>query len=211
MTFQKARSRLLQYLDWEIEDKRVVKAIGSVPREKFVRQEDFDYAYDDRPLSIGHGQTISQPYIVALMLQALSLNKNDKVLDVGTGNGYVAALLARIAKEVVTVERIPELAENARILLERLGYDNVTVQCAKELPGWFDNAPYDAIIVSAAAPSVPRSLLAQLAWGGRMVIPIGSRTEQMLVKIVRENDGVHEEKLGACYFVPLIGTEAWNG
>ena len=210
MDLQQARTRLLNHLDWEIQDKRVIGAIKRVPREKFVLPEYHDAAYDDRPLSIGLGQTISQPFMVSLMLQALELNGNEKVLEVGTGSGYVAALLSELGKRVVTVECISELAKSSSLLLRKLGYQNVEVHLAGSILGWPDEAPYDAIIVSAGAPSVPRTLSGQLSWGGRLVIPVGSRWEQRLLKIMRNKEGEVIEDLGGCFFVPLIGEEAWK-
>lgn len=210
MDLQQARTRLLNHLDWEIQDKRVIDAIKRVPREKFVLPEYYDAAYDDRPLSIGLGQTISQPFMVSLMLQALELNGNEKVLEVGTGSGYVAALLSELGKRVVTVECISELAKSSSLLLRKLGYQNVEVHHAVDTLGWLDEAPYDAIIVSAGAPSVPNVLSGQLAWGGRLVIPVGSKWEQRLLKISRNKDGDVIEDLGGCFFVPLIGKDAWE-
>lgn len=210
MDLQQARTRLLNHLDWEIQDKRVIEAIKRVPRENFVLPEYYDVAYDDRPLSIGFGQTISQPFMVSLMLQALELNGNEKVLEVGTGSGYVAALLSELGKRVVTVECISELAKSSSLLLRKLGYRNVEVYHAVDTLGWLDEAPYDAIIVSAGAPSVPKALSGQLAWGGRLVIPVGSRWEQRLLKISRNKDGDVIEDLGGCFFVPLIGKDAWE-
>lgn len=210
MDLKKARIRLLKHLDWEIKDKRVIDAIKRVPREKFVLPEYYDAAYDDRPLSIGFGQTISQPFMVSLMLQALELKGNEKVLEVGTGSGYVAALLSKLGKRVVTVECINELAKSSSLLLMNLGYQNVEVHLAGGILGWPDEAPYDAIIVSAGAPSVPKALSGQLSWGGRLVIPVGSRWEQKLLKISRNKDGEVIEDLGGCFFVPLIGKEAWE-
>ncbi len=201
---------MLNHLDWEIQDKRVIDAVKRVPREKFVLPEYYDAAYDDRPLSIGLGQTISQPFMVSLMLQALELNGNEKVLEVGTGSGYVAALLSELGKRVVTVECIGELAKSSSLLLRKLGYQNVEVHHAVDTLGWLDEAPYDAIIVSAGAPSVPKALSGQLAWGGRLVIPVGSRWEQRLLKISRNKDGDVIEDLGGCFFVPLIGKDAWE-
>ena len=206
----KARTRLIEHLNWEITDKRVVAAMAHVPREAFISQEYQSAAYDDRPLSIGFGQTISQPYIVALMVQALELRGNEKVLEIGTGSGYEAAILAELTRQVVTVECIPELAESAGQLLERLGYSNVEVHLAGKALGWMENAPYDAIIVSAGAPSIHQILLGQLSWSGRLVIPVGSRWQQELMKITKLKEGDKVENLGGCYFVPLIGEGAWK-
>lgn len=210
MDLEKAKAELIKHLSWEIADKRVVEAMKRVPREAFVPQEYYYAAYEDRPLSIGFGQTISQPFIVALMIQALELKGDEKVLELGTGNGYEAAVLAELAKQVVTVEIIPELAESAKRILEKLGYSNVEVHIAGKTLGWLEDAPYDAIIVSAGAPSIPQILLGQLSWGGRLVIPVGSHWQQELMKIRKDKEGNKVENLGACYFVPLIGEGAWK-
>ena len=205
-----ARQSLLRYLDHEIADNRVVDAMRRVPREAFVSQEQYHAAYDDRPLSIGFGQTISQPFIVALMVQALELRGDEKVLELGTGSGYEAAILAELAQKVVTVECIPELAESARQVLDKLGYSNIEVHVAGRTLGWPEGAPYDAIIVSAGAPTVPQVLLEQLTWNGRLVIPVGSRWQQELLRVTKLRKGNEIENLGGCYFVPLIGEGAWE-
>jgi protein-L-isoaspartate(D-aspartate) O-methyltransferase len=193
-----------------VRDPQVLAAMLAVPREEFVPPELDDRAYADRPLPIGHGQTISQPYIVALMTQALKLRPTDRVLEIGAGSGYGAAVLARLASEVYTVERLPELAEAARERLARLGFDNVRVRCGDGTLGWAAHAPYDAISVTAAAPAVPRALLAQLVIGGRLVMPIGGRGGQRLVTITRTRaDDCTIADLGPVEFVPLIGDEGW--
>jgi protein-L-isoaspartate(D-aspartate) O-methyltransferase len=207
---ERARENLLDYLDHEIADKRVIEAMRRVPREAFVPPEQYDTAYDDRPLSIGFGQTISQPFIVALMVQALELDGHEQVLELGTGSGYEAAILAELARKVITVECIPELAESARQVLDRLGYSNIEIHIAGKTLGWPATAPYDAIIVSAGAPGVPQVLLDQLAWDGRLVIPVGSRWQQDLLKVTKMRKGDRIENLGGCYFVPLIGEGAWG-
>jgi protein-L-isoaspartate(D-aspartate) O-methyltransferase len=206
---ERAREDLLKYLDREIADKHVVEAMRRVPREAFVSAEQYQAAYDDRPLGIGFGQTISQPFIVALMVQALELKQGEQVLELGTGSGYEAAILAELAQKVVTVEAVPELAKSAKQVLDRLGYSNIEVHVADKTLGWPAGAPYDAIIVSAGAPSVPQVLLDQLAWGGRLVIPVGSRWQQDLLKVTKLRKGNRIENLGGCYFVPLIGEGAW--
>lgn len=205
-----ARENLLKYLDHEIADKRVVEAMKRVPREAFVSPEQYHVAYDDRPLGIGFGQTISQPFIVALMVQALEPRGGEKVLELGTGSGYEAAILAELAQKVVTVECIPELAESAKQVLDKLGYSNIEVHVAGRTLGWPEGAPYDAIIVSAGAPTVPQVLLEQLTWDGRLVIPVGSRWQQDLLKVTKLRKGNRIENLGGCYFVPLIGEGAWE-
>jgi len=207
---ERAKENLINYLTHEIADERVVQAMRRVPREAFVPPEHYHEAYDDRPLSIGFGQTISQPFIVALMVQALELKGNEKVLELGTGSGYEAAILAELAGEIVTVEIIPQLAESAKRVLEKLGYSNVKVRIAGKSLGWSEEAPYEAIIVSAGAPSVPQVFLDQLAWKGRLVIPVGSRWQQELLKIKKYKKGNKVENLGGCYFVPLIGEGAWK-
>jgi protein-L-isoaspartate(D-aspartate) O-methyltransferase len=205
-----ARDNLIARLSLEISDKRVLEAMRRVPREAFVPQDQYYAAYEDRPLSIGFGQTISQPYIVALMVQALELKGGDKVLELGAGSGYEAAILAELAREVVTVERISELVEGAKRALEKLGYSNVKVHLAGRELGWSDEAPYGAIIVSAGAPAIPQLLLNQLSFGGRLVIPVGSRWQQDLLKVTKRRKGNKVENLGGCYFVPLIGEGAWE-
>ncbi len=207
---ERARENLHRYLSHEIADKRVVEAMKHVPREAFVSQEQYQAAYDDRPLGIGFGQTISQPFIVALMVQALELKGDEKVLELGTGSGYEAAILAELAQKVVTVECIPELAESARQVLDKLGYPNIEVHVAGKTLGWPEGAPYDAIIVSAGAPALPQVLLEQLTCNGRLVIPVGSRWQQDLLKVTKLRKGNKIENLGGCYFVPLIGEGAWE-
>jgi len=205
-----ARANLLKYLDHEIADKRIVEAMKHVPREAFVSPEQYHAAYDDRPLGIGFGQTISQPFIVALMVQALELRENEKVLELGTGSGYEAAILAELAQKVVTVECVPELAESAKQVLDKLGYSNIEIHVAGKTLGWPEGAPYDAIIVSAGAPGVPQVLLEQLTWEGRLVIPVGSQWQQDLLKVTKLRKGNRIENLGGCCFVPLIGEGAWE-
>lgn len=207
---ERARKNLLEYLDHEIADKRVTEAMRRVPREAFVSPEQYEVAYDDRPLGIGFGQTISQPFIVALMVQALELKGDEKILELGMGSGYETAILAELAQKVVTVECIPELAESARQALDTLGYSNIEVHIAGKTLGWPEGAPYDAIIVSAGAPSVPQVLLEQLAWDGRLVLPVGSRWQQDLLRVTRLRKGNRTENLGGCCFVPLIGEGAWE-
>ena len=207
---ERARQSLLKHLEYEIADNRVVEAMKRVPREAFVSQEQYHAAYDDRPLSIGFGQTISQPFIVALMVQALELRGDEKVLELGAGSGYEAAILAELTQKVVTVECIPELAESAKQVLAQLGYSNIEVRVAGKTLGWPDGAPYDAIIVSAGAPTVPQVLVEQLTWHGRLVIPVGSRWQQELLRVTKLKKRNNIENLGGCYFVPLIGEGAWE-
>jgi protein-L-isoaspartate(D-aspartate) O-methyltransferase len=208
--FSTERYRLVEFLHREIRDERVLGAMGRVPREMFVPSSQWPSAYDDRPLPIGHGQTISQPLIVAMMTEALDLEGPEKVLEVGTGSGYQAAVLAELARWVVTVERHAELARNAAETLQRLGYRNVEVHVAGAFLGWPSQGPYDAMVVSAGAPRVPQELLDQLAAGGRLIIPVGSRYEQNLLKVVKTEHGTTMEDLGPCRWVPLIGDAAWS-
>jgi len=206
----RSKTALLAELAREVSDPRVLNAIARVPRERFIPQELRLRAYEDRPLPIGYGQTISQPLIVAIMTQALDLRGDDRVLEVGTGSGYQAALLSQLAAHVVTVERVPELARQAERALAELGYSNVEVHVAGETLGWPDGAPYDAIIVTAGAPRVPHELVEQMRIGGRMAVPVGSRDLQELVQVVRSPEGPVIINLGPCRFVPLVGPGAWS-
>jgi len=210
MDFEAARAALIEHLSREIKDKRVLAAMAHIPRERFVPPESAQFAYEDRPLPIGLDQTISQPFIVALMTETLELTGNEKVLEIGTGSGYQAAILAELARVVITIERLPSLAESAKRVLDNLGYTNITVHVAEENLGWTYDAPYDAIIATAAAPKVPDELLAQLAIGGRMVIPVGSRYMQELCKITKLTKQNKVDNLGSCRFVSLIGKGAWE-
>jgi protein-L-isoaspartate(D-aspartate) O-methyltransferase len=210
MDFEAARARLIEHLSLEIKDKRVLDAMARVPRERFVPPDEEHLAYEDTPLPIGLEQTISQPLIIAMMTEALELTGSEKVLEVGTGSGYQAAIIAELARFVVTTERFPTLAERARKVLDSLGYTNIEIYLAEETLGYQPKAPYDAIIVTAAAPRVPTDLLAQLAIGGRLVIPVGSRHVQELYKITRGKKRNITQNLGGCRFVPLIGKGAWE-
>jgi len=189
-----------------IDDPRVIAAFRKVPREAFVPDSLVEFAYDDRPLAIGYEQTISQPYIVAIMAQALGLRAHQRILDVGTGSGYAAAILSCLAKEVWSVERIPSLAESAKARLLRLGFDNVRIRCGDGCLGWSEHAPYDAIAVAAGGVTAPPALLAQLAIHGRLVIPVGpQRSEQVLMCITRDGETSYRHaSLGRVRFVPLI-------
>jgi protein-L-isoaspartate(D-aspartate) O-methyltransferase len=208
--YDTARENLVRALAFEVHNERVLAAMARVPREHFVPEDLRRYAYEDRPLPIGHGQTISQPLMVALMTQALHLRGGERVLELGTGSGYQAALLAELADYVVTVERVPELADEASQRLRELGYGNVEVHTTGGVLGWPQGAPYDAILVTAGAPRVPRSLVQQLAMGGRLVIPVGERRVQELLYVARTPRGATVRKLGECRFVPLIGRGAWS-
>jgi len=203
------RGALLRRIAREVRDERVLQALWRVPREEFVAPGLRVAAYEDSPLTIGYGQTISQPLIVAMMTAALMLKGDEQVLEVGTGSGYQAAVLSMLAERVVSVERVPELSVSARERLRRLGYDNVEVHITTDDLGWPDSAPYQAIVVTAASPEVPRELLEQLAEGGRLVIPVGSRDIQELVRIVKTPAGAKRHNLGPCRFVPLLGKSGW--
>jgi protein-L-isoaspartate(D-aspartate) O-methyltransferase len=207
---ERARERMLALLRREISDRRVLDAFARVPREAFVLPEEYEAAYGDYPLPIGYGQTISQPLIVAITLQALELQGDEHVLDIGTGSGYQAALMAHLAGDVVSVELVSQLADRAAATLERLGYSTVRVFRAGEELGWPDMAPYDAIAVAAGAPSIPDELVAQLKDGGLLVIPVGPRDLQDLVAVTRKGNGRSVRTLGPCRFVPLLGRGAWS-
>jgi protein-L-isoaspartate(D-aspartate) O-methyltransferase len=211
--FEKQRQQMVdrQIVSRGVSDTSVLKAMREVPREMFVPDDMSDFAYEDSPLPIEQGQTISQPYIVALMAEALELGKGDRVLEVGAGSGYAAAVLSRIADKVYAIERYPELAESAAKRARNLGYDNISVCCGDGTLGWSEHAPFDAIIVAAGGPEVPESLLNQLKIGGRLVIPVGEdmRTQELL-RIVRTAEHKFEySNLGKVQFVPLIGSEGW--
>ncbi len=212
--FERRRRQMVreQLEDRDIEDRDVLDALGIVPREAFVPEDYRSMAYSDRPLPIGKGQTISQPYIVALMTQMAELDGDDRVLEIGTGSGYGVAVASRIADEVYTLERHPELAESARASLEEVGYDNVEVILGDGTKGLPDRAPFDAIIATASGPDVPDSLKEQLAVGGRLVMPVGGKTGgQRLVGVRRIDEASYdEEDMGFVRFVPLIGEEGWS-
>ncbi len=193
-----------------ISEPSVLAAFANVPREEFVALDQRELAYEDGPLGIGYGQTISQPYVVAITVDALALRGHERVLEIGTGSGYAAAILSRLAREVHTVERLEQLAHSAAERLARLGYDNVRVHHADGSLGWPEAAPYDAIAVAAGAPAPPQPLLDQLAIGGRLVLPTGSERDQRLVRITRRDETSYvEDDLGAVRFVPLLGEAGW--
>jgi len=181
-----------------------------VPREKFVSSEYIEAAYNDGPLSIGSGQTISQPYMVAMMTEALMLSNNDKVLEIGTGSGYQAAVLHEIAAHVFSVERIRSLAEHAGNVLASLGYTDIAIKVGDGTLGWPEESPFDAIIVTSGSPEVPEPLLRQLKDGGRMIIPVGSMSHQRLIRLTRTESNFNKEELLSCVFVPLIGEHGWR-
>jgi protein-L-isoaspartate(D-aspartate) O-methyltransferase len=194
----------------DVTDERVLAAMERVPRELFLPEDQRDRAYDDAALPIGGGQTMSQPYMVAKMSELLSLDGDERVLDVGTGSGYHAAVLAELANEVVTIERVPELAARAREALTAAGYDNVEVRVGDGTLGVPDRAPYDAIAVAAAAPVLPESLYDQLKLGGRMAVPVGARSNQRLELIVKSPEGPAVVRSVPCRFVPLVGKEGFS-
>ena len=210
MDFAAERARLIKHLSREIKDRRVLEVMARIPRERFVPEENRHLAYEDIPLPIGLEQTISQPFIIALMTEALKLTGTERVLEIGTGSGYQAAILAGLARQVVTVERLPKLADTARKVLDSLGCSDIEIHLSEETLGWPERAPYEAILVTAGAPRVPSELVAQLAIGGRMVIPVGSRYLQELVKITRQKKKNRLENLGGCRFVSLVGRGAWE-
>ena len=193
-----------------IRDQRVLDAMATVPREAFVGDDDRDLAYEDAPLGIGFGQTISQPYMVALICEVAGIRPRDRVLDIGTGSGYQAAVLAELAREVHTIERIPELAERAGERLAAAGYGDVTVHVGDGSLGLPEHAPLDAITVAAAAPEPPGTLYDQLVPGGRLVVPVGDRANQRLEVVVRSPEGPAVARSVPCRFVPLVGEEGYR-
>jgi protein-L-isoaspartate(D-aspartate) O-methyltransferase len=207
---QKDRLEMVRRLEAQgITDKRVLEVMRRIPRHLFIANSLWDHAYADRPVPIDRGQTISQPYIVALMTQALQLEKSDRVLEIGTGSGYQTAILAELAEHVYTIERFPELAEKAKKLLTDAGYTNISFRVGDGTLGWPEEAPFEKIIVTAAAPEVPAALVEQLAERGRLVIPVGGRQLQTLVALTKEGKKLRREELCACSFLPLIGEEGW--
>ena len=212
MQFEKARQRMLesQVASRGIKDERVLAAMRKIPRLLFVEEAIGNQAYGDYPLPIGEKQTISQPYIVAVMTEALELKKKDRVLEIGTGSGYQTAILAEIAGWVYTIERIKTLLKKARKTLDSLHIHNVTYMHADGTEGWPKEKPFDAVLVTSGSPKVPQPLIEQLDVGGRLVIPIGDRCSQNLKKVTKKQKGIVEEDLGGCRFVNLIGKYGWN-
>ena len=213
MSYERERQRMLseQLCARGLQDPNVLEAMRSVPRHLFVRPTETKRAYDDTPLPIGRNQTISQPYMVGLMTEALAPGPGEHVLEIGTGSGYQAAVLAEMGARVLSLERIPWLAERGRRVLAALGYaDRVRVEVADGTLGWPAEAPFDAIVVSAAAPAIPRPLLQQLGPGGRLVLPMGTEDQQTLVRIRRGPDGLVEDYFGECHFVKLRGCHGWQ-
>lgn len=212
LTYSQARNHMVQeqLVKRGLADPLVLAAMGRVPRHLFVEESLRDRAYDDHPLPIGEGQTISQPYMVALMAETLKLAEGEKVLEVGTGSGYLTAVLAEQGVQVCSIEFSERLAEHARIALQALGYHNVTVHLGDGTLGWPAEAPFDAIVVGAAAPCLPRPLLDQLRLGGRLVVPMGEEELQTLVRVWKEPQGFREEYFGECRFVKLSGAYGWE-
>ena len=212
--FARLRKRMVntQLIARGIQDPDVLEAMGIVPREVFVPADRVQLAYADSPLPIGQGQTISQPYIVALMTEALELTPDERVLEIGTGSGYAAAVLSRIASEVYTVERHLKLARAAEARFRQLGYDNIQIHVGDGTLGWAEHAPYDGIVVTAGGPVIPEPLLNQLRVGGRLVIPVGATPGlQELVRVRRSREnGYRRENLGSVRFVPLVGEAGWG-
>ena len=212
MNFDRARARMVedQLVGRGISDPRVLAAMAKVERHRFVEEALQDRAYEDRPLPIGERQTISQPFMVGLMTQALELRGDERVLEVGTGCGYQTAVLAELAANVFSIERISKLASEARRLLDRLSYANVAIRVGDGSLGWAEEVPFDAILVTAGTPQIPRPLVGQLRDGGRLVFPIGEEELQTLVRIRKEETGLREEYFGDCRFVKLVGRYGWE-
>jgi protein-L-isoaspartate(D-aspartate) O-methyltransferase len=212
MKYQRLRNEMVakQIEARGINDPRVLSAMRTVPRHLFVSEAMMDQAYGDFPLPIGEQQTISQPYIVAEMTQALQLTPEDRVLEIGTGSGYQAVILAQIAFRVYTVERIYSLYTRTRKLFDQLRYHNIVTRYSDGTTGWKEESPFDAIIVTAGAPEIPAILAGQLAVGGRLVIPVGDAYSQDLIRLVRDKEGFQQSNLGGCRFVKLIGEYGWR-
>ena len=212
LLYNRLRDKMIeqQILSRGISDPDVIAAFRNVPRHMFVSEALMDQAYGDFPLPIGEQQTISQPYIVAEMTQALQLKKDDRVLEIGTGSGYQTAILAEIAFRVYTIERINSLYIKARKLFDKLCYHNIITKYSDGTTGWQSESPFDAIIITAGAPEIPKIIVDQLAVGGRMILPVGDSFSQELVKLYRDQDGIHTTNLGGCRFVKLVGEYGWG-
>jgi protein-L-isoaspartate(D-aspartate) O-methyltransferase len=210
--YRLARERMVktQLVPRGIKNPRVLKVMGKIPRNRFIEQALSGEAYNDHPLPIGHKQTISQPYIVALMTEALELTGEEKVLEIGTGSGYQTAILADLSRKVFTVERIRDLMVKARNILADLGYNNIMFKAFDGTLGWKEYEPYDAIMVTAGAPKIPEPLLDQLADGGRLIIPVGNRFSQELIKVTKKNGNIIQKNFGGCRFVDLVGVHGWK-
>ena len=212
MDFSALRERMVegQLIARGIKNPRVLSAFRKVPRHKFVLEKYLDSAYEDFPLSIGAGQTISQPYMVALMSESLELTGEETVLEIGTGSGYQTAILAELAARVYSVERVASLAESAKGIIKDLDYHNTQIKVADGTMGWQEYAPYDGIIVTAGAPAIPKPLIEQLNNEGKLVIPIGGTFNQMLTQVIKHKDKVEVREICGCVFVPLVGKYAWR-
>ncbi|MEI9478051.1 MAG: protein-L-isoaspartate(D-aspartate) O-methyltransferase [Deltaproteobacteria bacterium] len=210
--FTRVRLKMVeeQVVSRGVKDLRVIAAMRKVPRHLFVEEALQNQAYNDRPLPIGEKQTISQPYMVAVMTDALQLTGREKVLEIGAGSGYQTAILAEVARKVFSIERILSLTMKARTLLLDLGYANVEITFSDGTQGWVRESPFDAIIVTAGAPDIPQPLVDQLAIGGRLVIPVGDESVQDLIRLTKTEEGVKREDFGGCRFVKLIGKFGWN-
>jgi len=212
MNFSALRKKMVeeQLIPRGIKDKKVLEAFQKVPRHNFVPKRYLDSAYGDFPLSIGEGQTISQPYMVALMTECLGLSGGETILEIGAGSGYQAAILAELASRVYTVERVVSLAEGARTCLKNLDYKNIRIEIGDGTRGWPEFAPYEGIVVTAAAPDIPKPLIEQLRIKGKLVIPIGGSFNQMLTVITKHKDRIETKQICGCVFVPLLGKYGWK-
>ncbi|MEE9499805.1 MAG: protein-L-isoaspartate(D-aspartate) O-methyltransferase [Candidatus Omnitrophota bacterium] len=212
MNYTALRNRMVeqQLIPRGISNERVLEAFRTVERHVFIPAELQDSSYEDHPLPIGEGQTISQPYMVALMTQCLDLKGDEKILEIGTGSGYQAAILATIVKEVYSVERVELLAKRAESALKKLGYNNVKIKVGDGTLGWREYAPYDGIIVTAAAPKIPDTYTEQLNIEGKLVIPTGTRFSQILTVAEKKTDGIRAREVCGCVFVPLLGKDGWQ-
>jgi protein-L-isoaspartate(D-aspartate) O-methyltransferase len=212
INYEKERSRMVdeQIAGRGVKDERVLAVMRKIPRHEFLPEGIRGMAYNDSALPIGEGQTMSQPYMVALMTELLELKGMERVLEIGTGSGYQAAVLAELCQKVYTVERIKMIADKARVTLDRLGYKSVAIKIYDGTYGWKEMAPYDAIIVTAGSPDIPAPLVEQLKVGGRMVIPVGDRYGQQLITVVKTSEGITTERSVPCVFVPLIGNHGWK-
>ena len=210
--FRIARERMVkdQLVARRIKDERVLQVMGKIPRHLFIEEALAGEAYNDHPVPIGEKQTISQPYIVAVMTEALELKGDENTLEIGAGSGYQTAILAELSSRVYTIERIESLLVDARKILAQLGYDNILFKVFDGTMGWKEYAPFDTIMVTAGAPGLPEPLVDQLADNGRMIIPIGDRYSQELIKIVRRGKSLEQKNLGGCRFVNLIGIHGWQ-
>ncbi len=210
--YRLAREKMVktQLISRGISNRRVLEVMGKVPRDAFVEEALVGEAYNDHPLPIGEKQTISQPYIVALMTEALEVSGKEKTLEIGTGSGYQTAILADLSRKVYTIERVRTLMIKARNILQELGYTNILFKAFDGTLGWKEYGPYDAIIVTAGAPKIPQPLLDQLADGGRLVIPVGNRSSQELIKVTNKKGNYIKKNLGGCRFVGLLGIHGWK-